>query len=93
MSISHNTYFEGNVQSLGLDTSEGKATLGVMKKGAYTFSTSSPEKMKVLSGSLEAKLDDSGFQTYNEQEEFTVAAGVSFDVKCGTDVAYICYYG
>lgn len=93
MSISHNTYFEGNVQSLGLETSEGNATLGVMKKGAYTFSTSSPEKMKVLSGSLEAKLDDSGFRTYNEQEEFTVAAGVSFEVKCSTDVAYICYYG
>jgi len=91
--ISHNTYFEGNVQSLGLDTSKGKATLGVMKKGTYTFSTSSPEKMVVISGSMEAKLDDSGYKLYQEQEEFDVAAGTSFEVRCDSDVAYLCYYG
>ena len=35
--VSHNVYFEGNVQSLGLETEKGKATGGVMKKGNYTF--------------------------------------------------------
>ncbi len=91
--ISHNVYFEGNVQSLGLTTLKGKATLGVMKKGTYTFSTSSPEKMIVISGNMEVKLNDSGYEKYKEQDEFDVIAGASFDVKCDADVAYLCYYG
>ncbi|WP_316818970.1 pyrimidine/purine nucleoside phosphorylase [Pedobacter nyackensis] len=92
-SISHNVYFEGKVQSLGLETTNGKATLGVMKKGAYTFSASSPEKMIVITGSMDVKLKDKEFQTYGAQEEFDVAAGTSFDVVCESDVAYLCYYG
>lgn len=91
--VSHNVYFDGKVQSLGLETAKGKATLGVMKKGTYTFSTASPEKMVVISGSLSAKLDDSGYKTYQEQEAFDVAAGTSFEVTCTADVAYLCYYG
>ena len=91
--VSHNVYFEGKVQSLGLETAKGKATLGVMKKGTYTFSASSPEKMVVISGSMNVKLNDSEYQTYNEQDEFNVAAGTSFDVSCDSDVAYLCYYG
>lgn len=90
--VSHNTYFDGKVQSLGLETATGKATLGVMKKGTYQFSTSSPEKMVVLTGTMEVKID-SVFQTYNERDEFEVSAGASFEVKCNTDVAYLCYYG
>lgn len=91
--VSHNTYFDGKVQSLGLETANGKATLGVMKKGEYTFSTSSSEKMVVLSGTMEVKLDGILFHTYNEHDEFEVSAGVSFEVKCNADVAYLCYYG
>lgn len=92
-SISHNVYFEGKVQSLGLNTAKGRATLGVMKKGNYTFSASSPEKMVVISGSMEVRQQDGAFKRYTEQEEFDVAAGTSFDVVCDTDVAYLCYYG
>ncbi len=92
-SVSHNVYFEGKVQSLGLDTAKGKATLGVMKKGTYTFSTSSPEKMVIIAGVMDVKLPDGTFKTYAEQQEFDVAAGASFDVICDGDVAYLCYYG
>ncbi|MET3114986.1 uncharacterized protein YaiE (UPF0345 family) [Pedobacter sp. CG_S7] len=91
--VSHNLYFEGKVQSLGLETVKGKATLGVMKKGTYTFSTSSPEKMVVISGTMNVNLEEAGFNIYKEQDEFEVAAGTSFDVECETDVAYLCYYG
>jgi uncharacterized protein YaiE (UPF0345 family) len=91
--ISHNVYFEGKVQSLGLETERGKATLGVMKKGSYTFSTSSPEVMVVVSGIMNVKLDDSGYQQYLAQDKFEVAPGASFDIVCDTDVAYLCYYG
>lgn len=90
--VAHNVYFEGRVQSLGMETAEGKATLGVMKSGNYTFSTSSPEKMVVISGSMEVRLPGSDFKAYGEQESFEVAAGSSFEVKCAHDVAYLCYY-
>lgn len=90
--VSHNVYFEGKVQSLGLETGKGKATLGVMKKGTYVFSASSPEKMIVITGSMKVKLTDT-YQVYGAQEEFDVAAGTSFEVSCDQDVAYLCYYG
>ena len=92
-SVEHNVYFEGKVQSLGLHTDKGKATVGVMKKGSYTFSASVPERMKVISGILDVKLKDAEFIKYHEQDEFEVAAGTSFDVICEGDVAYICFYG
>lgn len=91
--IPHNVYFEGKVQSLGLETEKGKATLGVMKKGNYTFSTSSPEVMVVISGTINVKLDDKGYQQSQPQDKFEVASGTSFDIICDTDVAYLCYYG
>jgi len=92
-SVEHNVYFDGKVQSLGLQTDNGKATVGVMKKGAYTFSASAPERMKVISGILDVKLQEGEYKKYHEQEEFEVAAGTSFDVICEADAAYICYYG
>lgn len=91
--VSHNVYFEGKVQSLGLETVNGKATVGVMKAGVYTFSASSPEKMVIISGSIKVKLANADLKTYHAQEEFDVAAGTSFEMKCDTDVAYLCYYG
>ena len=92
-SVKHNVYFEGKVQSLGLHTDNGKATVGVMKKGSYTFSASAPERMKVISGILDVKLKDGEFKKYHEQDEFEVAAGTSFNAICEDDVAYICFYG
>jgi uncharacterized protein YaiE (UPF0345 family) len=91
--VSHNVYFDGAVQSLGLATTAGRATIGVMKKGTYVFSASSPEKMVIISGVLKVKLADSDVQEYIAQEAFDVAAGGSFEVSCDNDVAYLCYYG
>ena len=90
--IKHNTYFDGNVQSLALETDKGKATLGVMKKGTYQFSTSTPEEMVVVSGVMNVKLPEGTWAKYQPQEKFNVPAGSSFDIICDTDVAYICYY-
>lgn len=89
--ISHNVYFEGKVQSLGLETAEGKATVGVMKKGTYQFSTSSAEKMVIVAGVMNVSLGDN-WEKYAANEHFDVAAGAKFDIECDSDVAYICYY-
>jgi uncharacterized protein YaiE (UPF0345 family) len=90
--ISHNSYFEGKVQSLGLDTSHGKATVGVMLPGKYKFGTSTQEKMVIVSGVLNVNLGDAAWKEYKAQESFNVDANTSFYVSCEEDVAYICYY-
>jgi uncharacterized protein YaiE (UPF0345 family) len=51
-----NEYFEGNVKSISLKTSEGPATVGVMAKGSYEFGTSQKEIMIVTTGVLKVKL-------------------------------------
>lgn len=90
--IKVNEYFEGNVKSLALENSEGKATVGVMKKGEYEFGTSSEEIMVVVSGSLTAKLPGGDWKKYKPSERFTVPAGVKFQLKLEEDSAYICFY-
>lgn len=91
--VSHNVYFEGKVQSLGMEMPTGKATVGVMKKGSYTFSASSKETMVVISGRMQVRLPGiDSQQQYEAQESFEVPAGSSFEVHCEADVAYICYY-
>jgi len=47
-----NEYFGGKVVSIGLESAEGKATVGVMEAGKYEFGTSTIEIMTVISGSL-----------------------------------------
>jgi purine/pyrimidine-nucleoside phosphorylase len=90
--VSHNVYFDGKVQSLGINTDKGKATVGVMKKGTYVFNTSSPEVMEIISGNISAKLSGGDWLNYTRGDAFEVAANTSFEVKCDTEVAYICYY-
>jgi len=92
MSIKHNIYFNNQVQSLGLDTEEGKATVGVMVPGEYRFNTSGDEAMTVIAGELNVKLPHGIWEIYYPQETFEIAAGQAFDVSCQKDVAYICYY-
>ena len=90
--IKHNTYFEGKVQSLGLNTQEGYATVGVMAPGKYTFSTSSEEHMVIIEGSMRARLPGKDWQPVSKNEKIVVPKGVSFDVDATGEVAYICYY-
>ena len=90
--VSHNTYFEGMVQSLSLETEKGRATLGVMKKGAYQFDTSTKETMIFIEGSVSTKLPGGEWQKHQKQDILNIPAGIVFDINCETDVAYICYY-
>ena len=90
--MKHNVYFEGKVQSLGLTTAEGNATVGVMSPGKFTFSTSTEERMVVTSGILKVKLPGKDWMAMNKNTEFIVPAKASFDVEADSDVSYICYY-
>ena len=53
--MKHNSYFDGKVQSLALNTPEGPATAGVIEPGKYTFKTDSEERMQVIAGAFEGK--------------------------------------
>jgi len=90
--IKHNTYFDGKVQSLGINTEEGYATMGVMAPGRYTFSTSSEEHMVIIEGSMKARLPGKDWQQVRKNERIVVPKGVSFDVDAANEVGYICYY-
>jgi len=91
--MEHNVYFEGKVQSLTLETDQGRATVGIITPGKYTFSTSTQERMVVTSGTLNVTLSQGERKIVGPNQEFIVGANDSFDVEATGDVSYICYYG
>ena len=48
--LSHNSYFEGAVQSVGFERNGRKATVGVIAPGEFRFGTGAPERMTIVSG-------------------------------------------
>jgi uncharacterized protein YaiE (UPF0345 family) len=90
--MKHNSYFEGMVQSLGLTTPEGYATVGVIAPGQYTFSTDSEEHLSIVAGSMKVKLPGSAWRQVGPNDTFVVPPQASFDIDAPADVAYICYY-
>ena len=88
-----NDYFGGDVKSIGFQTVDGPATIGVMAQGDYEFGTSSMEIMKVITGKLIVKLPDAkDWKDYKPGEVFSVAAGKKFQVKVEADSSYLCFY-
>ena len=88
-----NQYFDGTVVSIGLESAEGRATVGVMAAGEYTFGTDTIEIMTVVSGQLSIQQpNETEWKTYIKFESFTVAKGVNFNVKCTEDTPYLCLY-
>jgi uncharacterized protein YaiE (UPF0345 family) len=88
-----NEYFEGKVISLSHEGTEGKATVGVIAPGGYTFGTTTVEVMTVVSGNMQVKLPgDMEWRNYGKSESFRVEKGVSFSVQVETDTPYHCLY-
>ncbi|KAE9798201.1 DUF1255 family protein, partial [Escherichia coli] len=51
--LQSNEYFSGKVKSIGFTSSStGRASVGVMAEGEYTFGTAEAEEMTVVSGAL-----------------------------------------
>jgi purine/pyrimidine-nucleoside phosphorylase len=90
--MKHNVYFDGKVQSLGLITTDGNATIGVITPGTFTFSTSTEERMVITSGTLKVKLPGKDWVSMKKTTEFIVPANASFNVEADADVSYLCYY-
>jgi len=89
----NNSYYDGNVQSIGFETAEGKASVGVMNIGEYEFATSQKEIMKFTSGKFEVKLPGGCcWKEIGLNVPFEIAANNKFNVKITEVASYICLY-
>ncbi|HAS6346381.1 TPA: DUF1255 family protein [Vibrio vulnificus] len=91
--IKENSYFAGNVKSLGFTEQGENSSVGVMIPGSYTFGTDAPERMTVVKGALVIKREgDEEWSTYQAGEAFEVAGKSSFDLQVEVTTAYLCEY-
>ena len=92
-SLKHNTYFDGNVQSVAFERNGRRATVGVIAPGTYHFGTEAPERMTVVSGALSVKPDGAeAWSLYPAGTAFEIAGRSGFDVRAETPAAYLCEF-
>ena len=89
MEIKHNTYSEGQVQSLGFITASGrKATVGVVLPGKHDFGIAkAPEEIVIIQN----KLTING-KVYPAITTCNIKVGDPIVFEAEEPVAYICYY-
>ncbi len=89
-----NEYFSGKVKSIGFDSdSIGRASVGVMEAGEYTFGTGQPEEMTVVSGVLTVKLPGSDeWQVFGPGAVFSVPGNSEFQLQVAEPTSYLCKY-
>lgn len=92
--LQSNEYFAGNVKSIGFTSeSTGRASVGVMAAGEYTFGTGQPEEMTVVSGALTVQLPgESEWKTYEPGDVFNVPGNSEFHLKVAQATSYLCRY-
>ncbi|MGZ8474356.1 MAG: pyrimidine/purine nucleoside phosphorylase [Candidatus Deferrimicrobiaceae bacterium] len=90
--MKHSVYFDGEVQSLGVNAADGFATVGVIEPGTYTFSTSSEEHIVLTEGTLRVRLPNEDWKVFSKGQEIVVQPKVSFEIEAQADVAYVCCY-
>jgi uncharacterized protein YaiE (UPF0345 family) len=91
--LKHNSYFEGQVQSVGFERNGRKATVGVVAAGEFHFGTGAPERMTVVSGELLARLPgEAGWRAFPAGTSFEVPGQSGFDVKATAPAAYLCEF-
>lgn len=90
--LKHNSYFDGNVQSIGFERLGRRMTVGVIHPGEYHFGTDAPERMTVVSGELEAKIGNDGWRAYPAGTVFEVAGKSGFDVRAREPAGYLCEF-
>lgn len=90
-----NVYFDGKVVSHSLLFADGsKKTLGLIYPGTYHFGTDKAERMEIVAGTCEVKLDGSAEKTiYSGGEFFDVPAKSGFDITVSEGICeYICSF-
>jgi len=91
--LKHNSYFDGNVQSIGFERHGRRMTAGVIAPGEYHFGTDAPERMTVTSGELHVRAAASGeWRAYPAGTVFEIAGKSGFDVRAAEASAYLCEF-
>jgi uncharacterized protein YaiE (UPF0345 family) len=91
--LKHNSYFQGQVQSVGFERLGRRMTVGVIAPGEYHFTTDAPERMTVTSGELLIRLaGGADLRAYPAGTAFEVPGKSGFDVQALGPAAYLCEY-
>ncbi len=92
--LQSNDYFEGKVKSIGFTSSAtGRASVGVMDAGEYTFGTAQPEEMTVVSGQFNVLLPGAcDWKLFSAGEVFHVPGHSEFNLQVAEPSAYLCRY-
>ncbi|CAN94993.1 MULTISPECIES: pyrimidine/purine nucleoside phosphorylase [Sorangium] len=91
--LKHNSYFNGNVQSVGFERHGRRQTVGVIDTGEFHFSTDAPERMTVVAGELAIRVDGSTeWRAYPAGTSFEVAGKSGFDVRATQPAGYLCEF-
>lgn len=90
-----NVYFDGKVVSHSIVFPDGsKKTLGLIYPGSFHFGTDAAERMEIVAGECEVKVDGSeGRKSYGAGTAFEVPAKSGFDIAVGSGICqYICSF-
>lgn len=91
--LSHNSYFDGKVQSVGFERHGRRRTAGVIDAGEFHFATDAAERMTVVAGELEIRVDGAAdFRTYPAGTSFEIPAKSGFTVRAALPTAYLCEF-
>jgi purine/pyrimidine-nucleoside phosphorylase len=90
-----NVYFDGKVASHSIIFSDGsKKTLGLIYPGKFHFGTDKAERMEIVAGACEVKLEGDKKNThYSSGQSFEVPAKSGFDIEVKDGICeYICSF-
>jgi len=96
VSAKANVYFDGRVVSHGLTFPDGtKKTLGLIYPGEFHFGTKASERMEIVAGSCEVRLDGTTvWKTYEHGAHFDVPGDSGFTIRVRRGIAeYVCSFG
>ena len=91
-----NVYFDGKVVSHTVMFPDGsKKTLGLIYPGEYHFGTAAPERMEIIAGSCEVRLDGTtAWRPYELGSHFDVPGESGFTIRVRRGVTeYVCSFG
>ncbi|HPF98545.1 MAG TPA: pyrimidine/purine nucleoside phosphorylase [Kiritimatiellia bacterium] len=90
-----NVYFDGKVVSHSILFPDGsKKTLGLIYPGKFHFGTDKAERMEIVAGQCEVKLDGKpAVNSYSGGQVFEVPAKSGFDIEIKSGLCeYICSF-
>lgn len=93
MSLKHNIYFDGGVQSIAYEREGATSSVGVMAAGDFHFGTAAPERITIVQGELTVLLPGTAdWRSFGAGESFDVPGDSGFDLQVAAPTAYLCEY-